>query len=107
MDAGRKRKRTSLDDDMQQAQMAWWKRLQTVKIHEELKQMLGDEAEFCGLQKLALKAIMSNKSPILVIIGIRAGKSLLFQLPARSQKSRTIVVIVLLKSLERSLHDRC
>jgi superfamily II DNA helicase RecQ len=107
IDAGQKRKRPSLDDDIQQAQMTRWKRLQTVKIHEELKQMLGDEAEFRGLQKPALEAIMSNKSPILVIMGTGAGKSLLLQLPARSQKSGTTVVIIPLKSLERSLHERC
>lgn len=69
--------------------------------------MLGDEAEFRGLQKPALEAIMKNKSPILVVIGTGAGKSLLFQLLARSQKSGTTVVIVPLKSLERSLHERC
>ena len=40
--------------------------------------MLGDKAEFRGLQKLALEAIIENKSPILVIIGIGVGKSLLF-----------------------------
>ena len=69
--------------------------------------MIGDKAEFCGLQKSALEAIISNKSPILVIIGIGAGKSLLFQLLAQSQKLGSTVVIVLLKSLERSLHQRC
>jgi superfamily II DNA helicase RecQ len=58
--------------------MARWKQLQTVDIQEELKQMLGDEAEFRGLQKLALEAIMKNKSPILVVMGTGAGKSLLF-----------------------------
>ena len=84
--------------------MAQWKRLQTVDIHDELRQMLGDKAEFRGLQKSALEAIMENKSPILVIMGTGAGKSLLFQLLARSQKSGTTVVIVPLKSLERSLH---
>ena len=40
--------------------------------------MLGDDAEFRGLQELALEAIMKNKSPILVVIGIGVGKSLLF-----------------------------
>lgn len=107
MDSTQKRKRQSLDDDIQHAQIARWKRLKTVDIQEELKQMLGDNAEFRGEQKPALEAIMANKSPILVVMGTGAGKSLLFQLPARSQKSGTTVVIVPLKSLERNLHERC
>src|SRR5450432_1550350 len=69
--------------------------------------MLGNDTEFRGLQKPALEAIMSSKSPIVVVMGTGAGKSLLFQLPAHSQKSGTTIVIVLLKSLERSLHKRC
>jgi superfamily II DNA helicase RecQ len=107
VNAGQKRKRETLEGSMQNAQMARWKRLQTVDIREEMKQMLGDDAEFRGLQEPALEAIMKNKSPILVVMGTGAGKSLLFQLPARSQKSGTTVVIIPLKSLERSLHERC
>jgi superfamily II DNA helicase RecQ len=97
----------SLDNDIQPAQMARWKQLQIIDIREELSQMLGDNAEFRELQKPALEAIMKTKSPILVVMGIGAGKSLLFQLPAHSQKSGTTVAIVPLKSLEHSLHERC
>jgi len=78
-----------------------------VDIKEELKHILGEQAKFQGLQEPALEAIMRNKSLILVVIGIGAGKSLLFQLLAHSQKSGTTVVIVLLKSLEKSLYKRC
>jgi len=92
---------------MQEVRRARWKRLRKVDIKQELKEMLGEEAEFRGLQKPALEAIMRNESPILVIMGTGAGKSLLFQLPAHSQKSGTTVVIVPLKSLEKSLHERC
>jgi len=67
-----------LEDDLQHAQIARWKRLRTIDIQDELRQMLGDQAEFRGLQKPALEAIMENKSPILVIMGTGAGKSLLF-----------------------------
>jgi RecQ family ATP-dependent DNA helicase len=104
---GCKRKRGPDDDDMQEVRRARWKRLRDVKIHQELQEMLGEHAEFRGLQKPALEAIMRNESPILVIMGTGAGKSLLFQLPAHSQKSGTTVVIVPLKSLEQSLHERC
>jgi superfamily II DNA helicase RecQ len=58
--------------------------LRDVDIKEELKHMLGKQAKFQGLQELALKAIIRGESPILVIIGTGAGKSLLFQLPAHS-----------------------
>ena len=76
-------------------------------IKEELKHMLGEQAKFRGLQEPVLEAIIRNESLILVVIGIGASKSLLFQLPAHSQKSGTTVVIMLLKLLEKSLHKRC
>src|SRR5208282_2718273 len=104
---GCKRKRSADDDGMQEVRQARWKRLRDVDIKEELKHMLGEQAKFRGLQEPALKAIMRGESPILVIMGTGAGKSLLFQLPARSQKSGTTIVIVPLKSLERSMHERC
>ena len=48
----------------------------------EVQYMSGEQAEFRRLQKPALDAIMRNESPILVVMCIGAGKSLLFQLPA-------------------------
>jgi superfamily II DNA helicase RecQ len=63
---------------MQEVRRAQWKRLREVDIHEELKQILGEQAKFRGLQESALKAIIRNESPIIVIMGIGAGKSLLF-----------------------------
>ena len=82
MGIGAKRKRQAFEEEMQDAQLAQWKQLQGVDIHKELEQMLGDQAQFRGLQEPALQAIMKNKSPILVIIGTGARKSLLFMLPA-------------------------
>jgi RecQ family ATP-dependent DNA helicase len=102
-----KRKRQTIGDDMQDAQIARWKRLKAVDIHSELQSIVGEGATFRGKQEEALKAIMANVSPVLVVMGTGAGKSLLFQLPARSQKSGTTVVVVPLKTLERDLHERC
>ena len=102
-----KRKRQTVGDDMQDAQIARWKRLKTVDIHSELKSIVGEGATFRGKQEEALSAIMANVSPVLVVMGTGAGKSLLFQLPARSQKSGITVVVVPLKTLERDLHERC
>jgi len=92
---------------MQDAQLSRWKRLRGVDIHKELEQMLGDGAQFRGLQEPALQAIMKNKSPILVIMGTGAGKSLLFMLPARSMSTGTTVVVVPLVSLQGNLIQRC
>jgi len=104
-ESGRKRQRP--EDDIQDAQIARWKRLKTVDIDAELRSIVGEGATFRGKQREALAAIMNNHSPILVIMGTGAGKSLLFQLPAHSQKSGTTVVVVPLKTLERNLHERC
>jgi hypothetical protein len=49
-----------------------------VDIKEELKHMLKEQAKFQELQELVLKAIIRNKSFILVVISTRASKSLLF-----------------------------
>jgi RecQ family ATP-dependent DNA helicase len=69
--------------------------------------MYGDGAAFRGLQESVLRAIIKNKSPILVIMGTGAGKSLLFMLPAKSVGIGTTVVITPLVSLQDDLAERC
>lgn len=102
-----RRKRQRPEDDAYDVEMARWKRLRTVDIESELRSIVGEGATFRGKQHEALTAIMRNRSPVLVVMGTGAGKSLLFQLPAHSQKSGMTVVVVPLKTLERSLHARC
>ena len=53
-----KRKRQVYEEEMQDAQLARWKRLRGVDIHTELEKMLGSEARFRGLQEPVLQAIM-------------------------------------------------
>jgi superfamily II DNA helicase RecQ len=62
--------------------------------------MYGAKAQFCGLQKPVLKAIMRNESPVLVVIRTSVGKTLLFQILAISIGSGTTVVITLLVLLQ-------
>jgi superfamily II DNA helicase RecQ len=76
-----------------------------VSIHEGW--MYGDSAAFRGLQESALRAIIKNKSPMLVIMGTGAGKSLLFMLLARTVSAGTTVVVTPLISLQDDLADRC
>jgi superfamily II DNA/RNA helicase len=104
---GAKQKRQAFEEEMQDAQLNRWKRLRGVDIHRELEQMLGEGAQFRSEQEPALQAIMKNKSPILVIMGTGAGKSLLFMLPAHRISTGTTVVVVPLVSLQGNLDQRC
>ena len=102
-----KRKRQIYEEEMQDTQLARWKRLRRVDIHAELEQMLGSTMRFRGLQEPVLEAIMKHKSPILAVMGTGVGKSLLFQLPAKSMHSGTTVVITPLVSLQGHMVERC
>jgi hypothetical protein len=44
-----KRKRQVYEEEIEDAQLARWKRLRGVDIYTELEKMLGSEARFCGL----------------------------------------------------------
>lgn len=102
-----KRKRQADEEEMQEAQLARWKRLRGVDIHAALEQILGSEARFRGLQEPVLRAIMRHQSPILAVMATGEGKTLLFQLPARSAGSGTTVVITPLVSLQEHMVERC
>jgi superfamily II DNA helicase RecQ len=62
--------------------------------------MYGAKAQFCGLQKPVLKAIIQNKSPVLVVIRTSVGKTLLFQILAISVGFGITVIIMLLILLQ-------
>ncbi|KAK5279583.1 ATP-dependent DNA helicase sgs1, partial [Exophiala xenobiotica] len=102
-----KRKRQVYEDEMQDAQLAQWKRLRGVDIHAELEKMFGSEARFRGSQEPVLRAIMKHESPIVAVMGTGVGKTLLFQLPAKSMSSGTTIVISPLISLQEHMVERC
>ncbi len=64
-----------------------------------LEDIYGVGAQFHGLQKPTLEAIIKNKSPVLVVMGTSVRKTMLFQILAKSVSSGTTVVISLLVSL--------
>ncbi|KAH8749818.1 hypothetical protein BGZ57DRAFT_945612 [Hyaloscypha finlandica] len=70
------------EEEMQDAQLARWKRLRGVDIHAELEKMLGSEARFRGF-------------PIVAVMG------------TGSMGSGTTVVITLLVSLQDHMVERC
>jgi superfamily II DNA helicase RecQ len=84
----------------------WWKIIQLVDVDSKLKKLLGEEAAFRSVQKPVIQAIIQHKSPIVAIIGIEAGKSILFMLPT-SVSSGVTIVVVLLVALRFNIKERC
>lgn len=84
-----------------------WKLLADVDTRAQLKTLVGHHAEFRSVQEASLRAIMRRGSPLLVVMGTGAGKSMCFMLPASCSPGGVTVVIVPLTSLQGDLHDRC
>lgn len=63
------------------------------------------------MQEQAVEAVVEGRSPLLVVMGIGAGKSMAFMVPALCTASvgetGTTVVVVPLNSLRENMVDRC
>src|SRR4051794_27091326 len=68
---------------------------------------MGLETQFHGKQLAALRAIMDNKSPIILVMCTSSGKSLMFMLPASVKKVGMTVVVTLLTALKYDMQWRC
>jgi len=74
---------------------------------KQLKRMMGNEADFRGVQKEAINAIIAGESPIVAVMPTGGGKSLLFMLPAFAEQGGTTVVVVPLIALQGDMKRRC
>ena len=83
-----------------------WQRTRRVDAQKELREMMGENAEFRSVQERALRAIMQQQTPVVVIMGTGAGKSVLFMLPARCSEGVTIVITPLV-ALRGNMKQRC
>ncbi|KAH5708161.1 hypothetical protein HBI18_241080 [Parastagonospora nodorum] len=83
-----------------------WRLMRLVDADNELKRLLGEEAQFRSVQKAAIQAILQHKSPVVVVMGTGAGKSILFMLPASVSTGLTIVVVPLV-ALRFDMKERC
>jgi superfamily II DNA or RNA helicase len=98
----RKRKRAPFESEADEARIHRWQRL---KIDASAQQrMMGNTAEFRGMQKEAIEAIVAGKSPV---VATGAGKSMLFMLPAWAEQGGTMVVVVPLIALRGDMMRRC
>lgn len=108
-EAGAQRTTSRFRDVAQQAaaeEARRWKLMREVNIQAQLEQMVGAGTAFRGVQEPALRAIMRQESPVVVVMGTGGGKSMLFMLPARCSRGLTVVVVPLV-SLRNDIKDRC
>ena len=76
-------------------------------LQKQLIKIVGEGAEFRGLQKAGMEAIIARVARVLIIMRTGGGKSLFFMLPASSSRDGVTVVIVPLNSLREDLKGRC
>jgi superfamily II DNA helicase RecQ len=105
--AGDKRKRAPFEEEYEEARMERHKRLRATDIHNALKQVMGEQAEFRGVQEAVMRAIMAGESPVVAVMGTGGGKSLLFMLPAFCSGGGVSVVVVPLIALRQDMRKRC
>ena len=83
-----------------------WQSMRAMDLQGPLEQLAGKGAQFRGIQRPVLEAVMQQKSPIVVVMPTGAGKSMTFMLPALCSTGVTVVVVPLL-SLQGDLQARC
>lgn len=105
--AGMKRPRSEWEHIGREVQFRRFKQMCYVNVHGKLKELMGEKAEFRGLQEKSVHAIITGQSPIVSIMATGEGKSMLFMLPAYCVSRGTTVVIVPLCSLQEDLERRC
>jgi hypothetical protein len=84
-----------------------WRGLRTVDATTQLKAMYGEQAEFRDVQQIGIHAILHGKSPVVIVMPIGGGKSLMFMLPAACDNAGLTVVVIPLLSLRQDLLRRC
>jgi len=95
------------DDTTRAMQIQRQRDMRNTEPQRALRAYMGDDGKFRGLQERAVQAVMNGCSPVLVVMGTGAGKSMVFMLPAFCGQGGTTIVVVPLTSLQDNLKDRC
>jgi superfamily II DNA helicase RecQ len=73
----------------------------------QLKRMMSRAAEFRGVQKEAMDAIIAGESPVVAVMPTGGGKSFLFMLSAWAEQGGTTVVVTPLIALRGDMMRGC
>jgi hypothetical protein len=80
--SSKKQKRAPFKSKADEARIDQWGQLRKIDTTAQLKRIIDKAAEFCGVQKEAIAAIIAGESPVVAVMPTGGGKSLLFMLPA-------------------------
>jgi hypothetical protein len=105
--SSKKRKRAPFESEADEARIDRWGRLRNMDTRAQLKRMMSRAAEFRGVQKEAMDAIIASESPVVALIPTGGGKSLLFMLPAWAEQGETTVGVIPLIALRGDMVRRC
>ncbi|KAJ4392412.1 hypothetical protein N0V91_011400 [Didymella pomorum] len=103
----KKQKRAPFESEADEARIDQWGQLRKMDTAAQLQRMMGKAAEFRGVQKEAINAIVAGKSRVVAVMLTGAGKSMLFMLLAWAEQGGTTVVVVLLIALRGDMMRRC
>ena len=99
--------KVKMEAEQKEEEYQRWQLLKRADLRTALKQIAGPQAEFGGVQREGLTAIVQGRSPILIVMGTGGGKSLFFMIPASIGSDGVTVVVVALISLRQDLRRRC
>jgi len=102
-----KRARSRFEGERYDLRRRRFERLYRTDIQGQLKQMMGKEAEFRGLQEQVIRAVIRGMWPIVQVAPTGGGKSLTFILPAFCIPDGVTIVITPLVALENDMEQRC
>jgi superfamily II DNA helicase RecQ len=103
----KKWKRAPFKSEADEARMDQWGRLRKMDTAAQLQQMMGKAAEFRGVQREVINAIVARKSYVVAVMLTGAGKSMLFILLAWVEQGSMTVVVVPLIALRGDIMQQC
>lgn len=104
---GLKRVRTVFDAEREETQRRRFARLNRADMRGQLKQMMGEGAEFRGMQERVIRAVARREWPTVQVTPTGGGKSLTFMLPAFCTPDGVTIVVTPLVALENDMEERC
>jgi superfamily II DNA helicase RecQ len=104
---GLKRGQIEFEIEREEIRRRRFERLHRADMRGQLKQMMGESAEFRGLQEAVIRTVVRGDGPIVQITPTGGGKSLTFMLPAFCTPDGMTIVVTPLVALENDMEERC